>query len=181
MQMRGNYGVLLAFVLVLGLMLPVAAQQTARMHLGSTGFADGASIPDTFTCAGEDMSPPLIWTGVPVQAKSLAIIVKDPDAPGGTFVHWVLYNLPVNGAGLSENVPQTSSGPSGALQGINGFGKLGYGGPCPPQGSLHHYHFVLYALDRVLEVGPGASAAQVESSAAGHVLSTAELIGVFQR
>jgi len=179
--MRGNYSVFLASVLVVALMLPAAAQEPAGMLLSSTAFTEGATVPNAYTCTGEDKSPPLVWTGVPAKAKSLAIIVKDPDAPGGTFIHWVLYNLPIKGSGLSESVPQTSSGPEGALQGINGFGKFGYGGPCPPQGTLHHYHFVLYALDRTLELGPRTTAAEVESAAAGHVLATAELTGTFQR
>lgn len=178
--MRKNHLFLCGILLALAAS-PSTAQQRTQMALKSAAFADGAAIPAVFTCTGEDRSPPLAWTNIPAKAKSLDIVVKDPDAPGGTFVHWVLYNVSVGTSGLGANVPKKSTVLDGAEQGVNGFGKLGYGGPCPPPGSPHHYHFVLYALDRRLDLQPGADAEGLERAAQGHVLATAELIGVFQR
>src|SRR5438552_15369317 len=121
---------------------PSVAQQRSQMNLKSAALTDGAVIPTIFTCAGEDKSPPLAWTNVPANAKSLAMVAKDPDAPGGTFVHWVLYNISAEASGLDENVPKRPTVIGSARQGVNGFGKIGYGGPCPPPGTLHHYHFL---------------------------------------
>lgn len=149
--------------------------------LQSSAFAAGEPIPKQFTCDGADQSPPLAWSGAPTGTKSLALIVEDPDAPGGTFVHWVIFNLPPAPAALSAGAPKQATLPNGANQGRNGFRRIGYGGPCPPPGSPHHYHLRLYALDAALDLTPGASSAEVRAAMAGHVLGEADLTGTYGR
>jgi len=147
--------------------------------LTSTAFSQGGEIPVKYTCKGEDLSPPLSWSGVPEGAKSLVLICDDPDAPRGTFVHWVVYNIPSSASGLPEGVPAEPSLEDGTLQGTNHFGKIGYGGPCPPPGPAHRYFFKLYALDTTLELPPGATKEQVLKAMEGHVLAETELVGTF--
>jgi hypothetical protein len=149
--------------------------------LTSPAFSDGERIPDRYTCVGEDVSPPLRWEGVPEGTKSFALVVEDPDAPGGTFIHWVLYNLPATISELAEGVPRTERLASGALQGVNDFGVVGYRGPCPPPGAPHRYFFILRALDVELDLKPGATKAQLERASQGHVLAEAELMGKYSR
>ena len=152
------------------------------MNLSSTSFQDGLQIPAKFTCSGAGISPQLAWTAPPAKTASLALIVTDPDAPRGTWVHWVLYNLPAAGTrALPEGLPALDQLPDGALQGRNDFGKIGYGGPCPPPGSPHHYVFTLYALDAKLNLPVGATRAQVEAAMQGHILASGRLVGMFQR
>lgn len=151
------------------------------MQLTSSAFKDGEAIPAQFTCQGRNISPPLIWSGVPGAAKSLALIVDDPDAPSGVWVHWVLYDLPSSTNELSEDVPKSQHIPGGATQGLNDFKHLGYGGPCPPPGKPHRYFFKLYALDKILELKPGASKQDVERAMQGHVLAEGQLMGTYQR
>jgi Raf kinase inhibitor-like YbhB/YbcL family protein len=146
------------------------------MQLNSTSFQD--RIPSKFTCNGAGLSPQLAWSAPPAGTASFALIVTDPDAPGGTFVHWVLYDLPAGTRALTEGLPQL---PEGAHLGRNDFGNLGYGGPCPPHGAVHHYHFTLYALDAKLNLPEGATRAQVEAAMRGHILARGQLIGLFQR
>jgi Raf kinase inhibitor-like YbhB/YbcL family protein len=148
-------------------------------HLNTTAFPD-AAIPKKFTCDGPDLSPPLAWTDPPKGTESLALIVDDPDAPAGTWVHWVLYDIPADTRELSEGVPKTRSLPNGARQGRNDFGKIGYNGPCPPRGRVHHYSFKLYSLDSMLNLGPGATKAQLQRAIGAHVLAQTEIIGRFQ-
>ena len=141
-------------------------------------------IPVRYTCDGEDLSPPLTWTGIPPQAKSLVLIVDDPDAPDPaapkmTWVHWVLYNIPVEVQGLAENISSASL-PVGTQEGINDWGRKGYGGPCPPVGK-HRYFFKLYALDAVLTDLQYPDKELVEQAFAGHILAKAELVGMYQR
>lgn len=150
------------------------------MKLESTAFTDKGLIPSKYTCDGEDISPPLSWSEPPSGTKSLALIVDDPDAPGKTFVHWVLYDIPATARALPDNVAAEGNLPSGSLQGKNDFGKLGYGGPCPP-GGTHRYFFKLYALDTKLGLESGATKAQVLVSMDGHILAEAELMGRYQR
>jgi Raf kinase inhibitor-like YbhB/YbcL family protein len=147
----------------------------------SPAFAAGTTIPRQYTCDGADQSPPLTWSGAPAHAASLALIVQDPDAPGGTFTHWVVFNLPPSPAELAAGAPKTTVLPNGARQGRNDFRRVGYGGPCPPRGSPHHYHFQLYALDTPLNLTPGASASEVRTAMRGHVLASGELVGLYGR
>jgi len=157
----------------------IARGQT--MNLTSTSFSEGSPIPAKFTCNGVGVSPQLAWNAPPAGTVSLALIVTDPDAPGGTFVHWVLYGLPAETQELPEGVPTQGQLADGSRQGRNDFGDLGYGGPCPPRGAPHHYIFTLYALDAKLNLPVGATRAQVEAAMQGHVLTHGELIGLFQR
>src|SRR5208337_4956144 len=124
------------------------------MEVTSSAFQAGQTIPTKYTCEGADISPPLQWSGVPVGAKGLALICDDPDAPVGTWVHWVLYDLPITATDLAKNVPALETLSSGAKQGINDFKRVGYGGPCPPPGKSHRYYFKLYALDAALLLKP---------------------------
>lgn len=150
------------------------------MKLESTAFSNNGLIPKQYTCDGEDISPPLSWGEPPAETKSFVLICDDPDAPFGTFVHWVLYNLPPETRQLSENRPRNAEFSNGAVHGKTDFGKLGYGGPCPPSGT-HRYFFKLYALDRQLNLGSGATKKQVEAAMKGHVLASAELMGRYTR
>lgn len=152
------------------------------LTLNSTAFSNGASIPKQYTCQGNDISPPLSWSGVPAGTKSLILIVDDPDAPDPaapqrTWVHWVLYNLPPNTAGLAEAV---KSLPAGTMEGLNDWKRVGYRGPCPPIGR-HRYFHKLYALDSVLPNLNRPTKADLEKAMKGHVLEQAELIGTYQK
>ena len=152
--------------------------------LTSTAFAALGAIPTLHTCEGRDVSPPLVWTGVPATAKSLVLIVDDPDAPDPkapkmTWVHWVLYNLPPTTTGLAEGVA-SSALPPGTREGTNDWKRTGYGGPCPPIGR-HRYFHKLYALDVLLADLAPATKADVEAAMKGHVLAQAELVGTYQK
>jgi Raf kinase inhibitor-like YbhB/YbcL family protein len=133
----------------------------AAFIITSSAFTTGAEIPIKYTCDGENVSPPLDWGQVPVGTASFALIVDDPDAPLKTFTHWIVFNLPPDAGGLPEAVPTDGKLTSGALQGKNGFGKIGYASPCPPSGTPHHYRFTLYVLDESLNLAAGASKEQV--------------------
>ena len=162
---------------------PVATgpqEQKMEIKLTSSAFKEGEAIPRQYTCDGIDISPPLEWTGVPKSAKTIALIADDPDAPSGTFVHWVLYNLPAENIGLVENVPATDNVKGGGLQGKNGFEKIGYGGPCPPSGT-HRYFFKIYALDNELPLKAGATKAEVEKAMQGHIVAQGQLMGTYSR
>lgn len=150
------------------------------MKLTSSAFVDNGLIPAKYTCDGADISPPLTWDEIPSETQSLVLIVDDPDAPGRTFVHWVVYDIPPTVNQLPEKIVGSKNIPSGGVQGKNDFGKLGYGGPCPPSGT-HHYFFHLYALDQKLSLATGASKSQIIRVMEGHVLGKAELIGRYQR
>jgi Raf kinase inhibitor-like YbhB/YbcL family protein len=151
------------------------------MNLTSTSFEDGSQIPARYACSGEGLSPQLSWSPPPARTASLALIVTDPDAPRGVFTHWVLYDLPTNTRSLTEGVPDVAQLWDGALQGRNDFGNIGYGAPCPPPGSPHHYIFTLYALDVKLHLPAGDKRAQVEAAMQGHILAKCRLVGLFQR
>ena len=150
------------------------------IKLTSSAFKEGQPLPRAYTCDGPDVSPALEWSGVPKSAKTLAIICDDPDAPSGDWVHWVLYNLPAENIGLVENMPTTENLKAGGFQGKNDFGKIGYGGPCPPSGT-HHYFFRLYALDAELPLKAGATKAELEKAMAGHIVGQAQLMGTYRR
>ena len=149
------------------------------MKLTSSAFTEGSMIPRKYTCDGEDVSPPLAWAEVPAGIKSLALICDDPDAPVGTWVHWVLFNLPPTLTGLPEGVPAEKS-PQGGVHGTNSWRRIGYGGPCPP-GGTHRYFFKLYALDTQLNLGNNATAKDVQAAIKGHVLAEAQLMGRYKR
>jgi Raf kinase inhibitor-like YbhB/YbcL family protein len=152
-----------------------------KMQLTSSAFTEGSAIPILHTCDDKDVSPALKWTGVPAGAKSLVLIADDPDAPVGTWVHWVLFNLPAGTNELAEGVAKTQNLPGGARQGLNDFRRLGYGGPCPPPGKAHRYFFKLYALDTMLELKPGSTKKDVEQAMEKHILAQAQLMGTYQR
>lgn len=160
-----------------------AADKATRnvMQLTSTAFNEGQPIPAKFTCDEKNVSPPLKWNGVPADARSLVLIADDPDAPVGTWVHWVLYDLPAGASELTEDTPKSQYLPGGAKQGLNDFKRLGYGGPCPPPGKPHRYFFKLYALDRPLELKPGATKKEVEQAMEKHILAQGQLMGTYQR
>ena len=150
------------------------------IKLTSTAFKEGELIPRQHTCDGVNVSPSLEWSGVPKIARTLVIIADDPDAPAGTWVHWVLYNLPADNIGMVENLPATDELRAGGFQGKNDFGKIGYGGPCPPSGT-HHYLFKIYGLDSELSLKAGATKAEVEKSMEGHVVSQGQLMGIYRK
>ena len=154
---------------------------TMKIHITTTAFAEGQPIPSRHAYDQQDISPALQWSGVPPAAKSLALICDDPDAPMGTWVHWVLYDLPPVGTGLGEGVPKTPQLPNGAKQGVNDYKKIGYGGPCPPPGKPHRYFFKLYALDTLLALKPGATKKDLLKAMEGHVLAEGQLMGTYQR
>ncbi|WP_425160755.1 YbhB/YbcL family Raf kinase inhibitor-like protein [Candidatus Binatus sp.] len=156
-------------------------QAQAQLTLSTAAFAPDASISAENACTGDDHSPALVWSNAPQATKSFSLIVEDPDAPGGTFIHWVAYNIPAQTNSLPAGVPQTTQIAGGGKNGINGFDHIGYNGPCPPPGKIHHYHFRLFALDSALNPADKAGAAAVESAMKGHVLATAELVGTFER
>jgi Raf kinase inhibitor-like YbhB/YbcL family protein len=149
--------------------------------VSSSDFQSGGDIPKKFTCDGADSSPELSWTEPPAGTQSLALITDDPDAPVGTFTHWVLFNLPASTHSLAGNVSKIDELPNGARQGRNGFRKIGYGGPCPPPGKPHRYYFKLYALDKQLDLNPGASKEELEKALEGHILGKAEIVGKYGR
>ncbi len=153
------------------------AGESQGFSIGSPAFANNAKIPLEFTCSGDNQSPPLTWRDAPAKTQSYVLIVRDPDAPGGEFIHWVVFDIP---GGTHELRPGIGRGgpPS---QGTNSFGRIGYDGPCPPPGPVHHYKFDLMALDSTLDLSRGASADEVESKASAHRLATMELTGEFAR
>lgn len=152
-----------------------------HLNVTSSGFSPGASIPNKFTCKGEDLSPALEWNGAPSNTVAFAIIMDDPDAPSGTWVHWVMWNLSATTHSLSEGVPKREQLQNGARQGRNSFGKTGYNGPCPPPGQTHRYFFRLYALDSKVELPAGADRNALDAAMKGHVLAQGEYMGTFHR
>lgn len=151
-----------------------------EIKITSPAFEEGGMIPEKYTCDGIDVSPPLMWSSVPEGTVTLALICDDPDAPIGTFVHWVLFNLPVTITELPENTQPENELESGAKQGRNGFLKIGYGGPCPPRGT-HRYYFKLYALDTELNLKAGIKKKKLLKAMEGHILSKGQLMGKYKR
>jgi Raf kinase inhibitor-like YbhB/YbcL family protein len=160
-----------------------AAESEGRtpMQFTSSAFRAGGNIPRKYTCDGNDVSPQLRWKDAPAGTKAFALIADDPDAPVGTWVHWVIYDLPAEERELAEGVPATEVLTNGAKQGINDFRKVGYGGPCPPPGPPHRYFFKLYALDAPTGLKPRATKAQLLDAMKGHTLGEAELMGRYKR
>ena len=151
------------------------------MEIKSPAFQNGGDIPQKHTCDGADVSPPLRWENAPSGTKAFAVISDDPDAPVGTWVHWVIYDLPPDFKELAEGVAISETLPSGAKQGINDFRKVGYGGPCPPPGPAHRYFFKLYALDAPINLKPRATKQQLLDAMKGHILAEAQLMGHYKR
>lgn len=154
--------------------------EISNMVITSDAFKDGENIPTVYTCDGQDVSPELKWEGIPIGTKSIALIMDDPDAPGGTFVHWVVFNIPSDVKELPEAVI-SSKALKGSTQGMTSFGKSGYGGPCPPPGKPHRYYFKVYALDIRLGISPGVTKADVEHEMKNHILAKGELMGRYER
>ena len=150
-------------------------------EIQTTAFKPGGDIPKKFTCAGANVSPALRWTGPPAGTESFALIMDDPDAPMGTWVHWVAYDLPAGKRQLPEGAPKGDDLQGGGQQGRNDFPEVGYGGPCPPPGKPHRYYFKLYALDKKLDLKAGATKREVEQAMKGHVLAKAEIMGRYGR
>jgi Raf kinase inhibitor-like YbhB/YbcL family protein len=164
--------------------IATAEEKSMSLTITSTAFASNASIPSLYTCEGKDISPPLAWSGVPAGTQSLALIVDDPDAPDPaapkmTWVHWVLYDIAAAAGGLPEAVNSTAL-PAGTREGVNDWGRAGYGGPCPPIGR-HRYFHKLYALDTVLPELKRPDKAALEKAMQGHILAQAALIGTYQK
>jgi len=149
--------------------------------LSSTAFKAGETIPKKHTCDGADASPPLAWTDPPAGTKTLALVCDDPDAPAGTWVHWVLWDMPPATRSLPEGVPSQAKLEDGTRQGTNDFKKTGYGGPCPPPGAPHRYFFKLFAVDTVVGLAPGGTKVALEKAIEGHTLGRAELTGRYGR
>ena len=170
-------------LLVILLAATIFAQKGGPMSfsLQSSAFKEGADIPRQYTCEGADISPALSWGEAPQKTQSFALIADDPDAPVGTWVHWVVWDMPAATRQLPENVAKTADLPGSGHQGTNDFRKIGYGGPCPPPGKPHRYFFKLYALDSQLNLKAGAAKKDVEQAMKGHVLAEAQLMGKYQR
>ena len=151
------------------------------LTLTSSAFASGAAIPAQYTCKGDDVSPALEWSGAPAHTASFAVIMDDPDAPAGTWVHWVLWNLPPSAHSLTEGVSKREQLDNGARQGRNSSRKIGYNGPCPPAGQTHRYFFRLYALDAKLDLAPGAGRDELDAAMKGHMLAQSEYMGTFHK
>ncbi len=147
----------------------------------STAFENGGSIPARYTCDGENVSPELLWSQPPAGTECFALISDDPDAPGGMFVHWTIFNIPAGKRGLAEGVPRSEILSDGSVQGITSYNTAGYRGPCPPPGSPHRYYFKIYALDAKLNLTASASKAEVENAMEGHILAKGELMGLYGR
>ena len=180
-QMATSY---LIAVLIMICPLSVSAETKGGVEMKisvlSAAFADGGMIPRQYTCDGANISPPLSWSTLPEGAKSIAIIADDPDAPAGTWVHWLVYNLPPDLKGLPEDIPAKETLANGGMHGMTDFRRMGYGGPCPPSGT-HRYFFKVYALDSLLDLYPGAIKKRLLNAMEGHVLAEGELMGKYRR
>jgi len=152
-----------------------------QISISPDTFKDGSSLPVEQTCDGDDCSPALSWEGLPDSTRSITLIADDPDAPGQTFVHWVIYNIPADSSGLPPGVSKNNTLDDGILQGNNDFGRIGYNGPCPPLGKAHRYFFKVYALDTKLSLKSGATKSQLEAAMSGHILAQGEMIGKYGR
>ncbi len=179
--MKGVSLLLAIIVLASGCISHSGGDERMKLEVGSV-FHDGSYIPRKFTCDGEDINPPLYLAHIPGDAKSIVIIVDDPDAPIGTFTHWIAWNIPPIEE-IPEGIPKrgTVDEPIKMIQGRNDFGRIGYGGPCPPRGKAHHYHFRVYALDTTLSLPPGAGRKDLERAMKGHVIEWGELVGLYER
>lgn len=170
-----------AFALLLLTSSAAQAAKSDKLSVSSSAFAEGAVVPKLYTGDGKDISPALSWNGAPATTKSLALTVEDPDAPGGTWFHWIIFNIPAGEKGLKENVAKTPTLSNGAVQGRNDFDKTGYNGPAPPKGPLHHYQFKMVALDTKLSLKPNCSKDDYYKAIKGHILASGTLTGTYSR
>ncbi len=176
-------GFIFFYLIAFGHNLICAEDESASVQtltVQSKAFHQNHKIPSRFTCDGDDVSPDLAWSNVPKGTESYVVIVDDPDAPKGTWVHWVVYNIPLPVTNLPQGLPHEEMLANGELQGMTDFGRVGYGGPCPPSGT-HRYFFKVYALDTMLDFKAGASKSEVEAAMTGHILAQGELMGKYQR
>lgn len=153
----------------------IESESPGSIQMASSAFAEGEFIPARYTCDGENLSPPLMWSAIPQSAESVALIMDDPDAPAGIWVHWVIYDLPPNLDGLDEGATEIG------VDGVNSWNNTGYGGPCPPPGNPHRYYFKLFALDTELYLQSGAPKADIEKAMQGHILAKGQLMGKYRR
>jgi hypothetical protein len=151
------------------------------LEIKSSAFENGGYIPEKYTCDSVDISPPLSWSDVPPNTKSFVLICDDPDAPYGVWVHWVIFNIPADQSELKEGISKKGVLEKGIIQGINDFGNIGYGGPCPPPGKSHRYFFKLYALDTTLDLEEGATKKSVVEQMKGHIIAETKIVGLYQR
>ncbi|MGH9483331.1 MAG: YbhB/YbcL family Raf kinase inhibitor-like protein, partial [Terriglobales bacterium] len=171
-----------AAALAVALLSGAQSGPAAALRLSSPAFTNNQAIPKSNSCDGDNTSPVLRWDGVPPGTQSLALVLRDPDAPAGEFYHWLLYDLPASVSALPSGKYHAAKFPLGGLQGENGFGDLGYGGPCPPLGAPHHYIFTLFALNQAsLGLPPGASSDDLTTAMQGKVLAQAKLVGLYRR
>jgi Raf kinase inhibitor-like YbhB/YbcL family protein len=168
------------FGIRIGYIKTVIISEVIKMKLMSPAFEEGAMIPPQYTCDDKDVSPPLEWSQVPEGTKTFALICDDPDAPMGTWVHWVAFNLPGSMKNLAEDIPPSEQLPDGTKQGRNDFRRIGYGGPCPP-GGTHRYYFKLYALESELRLKAGCTKAELLEAMEGHILAECQLMGKYSR
>jgi hypothetical protein len=175
----------LLILVVLALVVPAGLggqkATSTKIELKTTSFTPGGFIPRRFTCEAANVSPALAWTDPPSGTQSFALIEDDPDAPSGTFVHWLIYDLPAAYRRLPEALSPNEQMPGGGRQGTNDFSRTGYSGPCPPRGKPHRYFIRLYALDAKLNLRPAATRRELDAAMKGHILAQAELMGRFQR
>ncbi len=167
---------------LLPLIIVFFATTLFALQIKSPDFKNGEAIPAKFTCDGEDISPQLVISDIPKGTKSLVLIMDDPDAPMGTWVHWVVYNIPPQTRVLKRNFPKSETLKNGTIQGENSWGRIGYGGPCPPKGDKpHRYFFTLYAVDKKLNLPPGARKREILLAIKGHIIQKAQLMGKYRR
>jgi Raf kinase inhibitor-like YbhB/YbcL family protein len=183
MRVKLSQILLVGFLSVPMISIATYAQGENAMSLttSSASFRSGGEIPKKFSCDGEDVSPQISWKGAPDGTQEFVLIADDPDAPAGTWTHWVLYDLPASSTSLSEGLPKSEQLPDGSKQGRNDFRKIGYDGPCPPPGKPHRYFFKIYALDRKLNVKAGAERSEVEKAMSGYVQAKGEYMGTYAR
>ena len=160
--------------------LPKKEERKTEMKLNSSAFEEGGMIPSKYTCDGENISPPLSWSGEPENTKSFVITCDDPDAPSGNWIHWVIYDIPVNVLELKENVPPQKILENSAKQGLSDFGKIGYGGPCPP-GGTHRYIFKIYAINKMLELEAGLKKSEVLKAIDGNILAETQILSKYKK
>jgi Raf kinase inhibitor-like YbhB/YbcL family protein len=180
-----SISILIIFISILTIQIFSQTKQMNRkmeIKIKSNVFHEGSFIPSKYSCEGENISPQLHWNEVSKEANSYAIVLDDPDAPGGDFVHWVIFNIPGNMQELHENVTPSRNIPDEVMLGTNSFGRIGYGGPCPPSGKAHHYYFRIYALDTILHhIESGATKEQLMKAMEGHIIAKGELMGMYKR